>query len=220
MVGNNPINDFDVLGLGFWSVFEDAVRTTAGAFTVAAGVAVGVSVGWTGVGAVGAAALITIGADQMVTGAASLASQAFGGDQIQTTLIQHTYRTTTRAVLGDGTTVEQTLDVIYFGAEVTSTCYTGFASVKAIIVARRARTVRPLLDTTRVGPYPPARQYVVTEAGEMNLVVESFVSFTDKARATTTTITETIDLTNSVINTFIVDVGDDGGGDLRLPPRE
>ena len=97
---NSPILYIDILGESFWGYFVDAAKTISGAFTIAAGVALGASVGWTGIGAAGAAGLIAIGADQFASGTRNLVNRARGKDVSNNTYVQVAYKYAAQKITG------------------------------------------------------------------------------------------------------------------------
>jgi len=120
-VGNYPLGNLDYLGLSFWDYFYDGVRVVSGAFTIAAGGAIAAGASWTGVGAVGGAALVVIGVDQLHYGAANIVSRAQGRGAHPGTGIQTTYRFVSRQITGvDGSGLEVRLDEFYAAAEIAS----------------------------------------------------------------------------------------------------
>ena len=148
---NSPILYIDILGESFWGYFVDAAKTISGAFTIAAGVALGASVGWTGIGAAGAAVLIAIGADQFASGTRNLVNRARGKAVSNNTYVQVAYKYAAQKITGcTDSGLEQTLDTMYFSAEVLSACATGTISIRGSIAAVRsiglARTAKRWTD--------------------------------------------------------------------------
>jgi len=153
---NNPILYFDVFGESFWGYFVDAAKTLSGALTMAAGFTLGVTVGWTGVGAAGAVGLIAIGADQFASGVRNLANRARGKRVSNNTYVQVAYKYAVQKITGrTGTGIEQTLDAMYFSAEVVSACATGTMSIRGSIAA-----VRSIGSARTIGHWVPVNGYV------------------------------------------------------------
>ena len=146
--GNNPILYYDINGESFWGYFVDTAKTLSGAFTAVAGFTLGATVGWTGIGAVGAAGLIAIGADQFASGVRNLVNRAQGRSVSNNTYVQVAYKYATKRITGrSGSGLERTLDAMYFSAEVVSACATGIMSIGGSIAV--VRSIGPARTATR-----------------------------------------------------------------------
>lgn len=136
---NSPSLYIDILGTDFWGYFVDTAKTLSGAFTFAAGITLGASVGWTGAGAIGAAGLLAIGADQFTSGVRNLVNRARAQSVSNDSYVQIAYKYVSEKVTGrEDSGLQQTLNSLYFSAEVVSACATGTMSIKGSIAAVRS----------------------------------------------------------------------------------
>ncbi len=136
---NSPSLYIDILGTDCWGYFVDTAKTLSGAFTFAAGITLGASVGWTGAGAIGAAGLLAIGADQFTSGVRNLVNRARAQSVSNDSYVQIAYKYVSEKVTGrENSGLQQTLDNLYFSAEIVSACATGTMSIKGSIAAVRS----------------------------------------------------------------------------------
>jgi RHS repeat-associated protein len=206
---NNPVLYIDILGEDFWGYFVDAAKTLSGAFTIWAGFTLGATAGWTGGGAIAAAGLIAIGVDQFASGARNLVNRAHGKSVSNNTYAQVAYKYATQKITHrSGSMLEQSLDAVYFSAEVVSACATGTMSIRGSITAIRsvgpAKTVGRWITVNGYLQY----QFYMTES--LSYVEAAGIVATETFSTTVSGISFFSSSTNDV---DVIDIGNGGNYD-------
>ena len=146
--GNNPILYVDINGESFWDDLIDSAKIVVGICGVVSGAALGAATSWTGAGAAGGFAMVTIGLDQVMEGVNSIYSRVSGGPATDTSPIKEFISQSSYVITGSqNSKLEQYAISAYSGVQLASSCYGGFVSLQTAIQAVRmtyvpAHTVR------------------------------------------------------------------------------
>lgn len=187
---NCPPLYYDYLGMDFWGHFFDAIQTAAGIATAVTGAGMMATAGWTGIGAVAGFALFTLGVDQATYGVYRAANRLMEKDLPTGTPIQCLYRAGAYQITKKhGSGLEESLDVVYFSANILASCGTAYISASRCVTAVRSvhpprtelhwgvwknNTVEAVWEMNWGISIGKAGSVVATEAGSVLISVTSF----------------------------------------------